>query len=152
MIVKIAKTAFNPWQALQHHQDSLPNSGQYGAASIFVGTVRDFNQGDSVLEMCLEYYPGMTERQLEAIVAEACQQWRVLSCLVIHRVGVLLPNDTVVLVAVWAAHRGEAFDACRYIMETLKSRAPFWKKEQLASGQARWVAGHSPIEERLPVP
>lgn len=140
MTVKIAHTAFDPWQELQHYQDNLAISGKYGATNAFVGTMRDFNQGDTVTGMCLEYYPGMTEKQLENIVAEADRQWDILGRLVVHRVGNILPNDTIVLVAVWAAHRGDAFDASRHIMEALKSKAPFWKKEQLASGQGRWVA------------
>ncbi len=139
MTVRIAHAAFNPWQELQRHQESLSLAGKYGATSAFVGTMRDFNQGDPVTGLCLEYYPGMTERQLDKIIGEANRQWDVLGQLLIHRVGAILPDETIVLVAVWAAHRGDAFDACRHIMEELKSTAPFWKKEQLASGRARWV-------------
>ena len=88
--------------------------------------------------MTLEHYPGMTEKELGRIVDEAQQQWALLDVLVIHRVGDLLPNDPIVLVAVWSAHRKDAFEACRHIMEALKSRAPFWKKEQLDNA-FRWV-------------
>lgn len=88
--------------------------------------------------MTLEHYPGMTEKELERIVEEARENWSLLDELIIHRVGELLPNDPIVLVAVWSAHRKDAFEACRHIMEALKSRAPFWKKEQLDSS-SRWV-------------
>jgi len=144
MTVRIAHAAFDPWQALQRHQESLSSAGKYGATSVFVGTMRDFNQGDTVTGLCLEYYPGMTEKQLHKIIDEASRRWEVLGQLLIHRVGAILPDETIVLVAVWAAHRGAAFDACRHIMEELKTTAPFWKKEQLASGQERWVAANHP--------
>jgi molybdopterin synthase catalytic subunit len=88
--------------------------------------------------MTLEHYPGMTEKELERIIGEAHERWQLLDELVIHRVGELLPNEPIVLVAVWSAHRKDAFEACRHIMEALKSRAPFWKKERLDQG-VRWV-------------
>jgi molybdopterin synthase catalytic subunit len=88
--------------------------------------------------MALEYYPGMTERHLQRIVEEAGSRWDFLDALVVHRVGALYPNDPIVLVAIWSAHRAAAFDACRFIMEALKARAPLWKREALANGQ-RWV-------------
>jgi molybdopterin synthase catalytic subunit len=109
-----------------------------GAVVSFVGTVRDINEGSSVAEMELEHYPGMTERALEEIVARARQRWPLYGALVIHRVGPLKPLDQIVLVAVSAAHRGEAFAACEFIIDYLKTDAPFWKKEQTPSG-ARWV-------------
>jgi molybdopterin synthase catalytic subunit len=93
--------------------------------------------------MTLEYYPGMTEKQLEKIITEAQQQWRFIDSLVIHRVGDILPNESIVLVAVWSSHRGDAFDASRYIMEALKSKAPFWKKELLVTENERWVANNT---------
>lgn len=114
-------------------------AGKFGATSVFVGSMRDFNQGDGVDSMYLEHYPGMTEKQLRRIVEQAQSQWRILESLVIHRVGLVKPEDALVVVAVWSAHRGDAFDASRFIMENLKSRAPFWKKERLASGAERWV-------------
>ena len=101
--------------------------------------MRDFNEGDAVKGMTLEYYPGMTEKQLEKIIAEARQQWHVIDTLVVHRVGDILPDQPIVLVAVWASHRGDAFDASRYIMDALKSKAPFWKKELLTTEDERWV-------------
>jgi molybdopterin synthase catalytic subunit len=95
-----------------------------------LGLVRDMNDGSSVAEMTLEHYPGMTEKALEAIVAEAKGRWDIYGALVIHRVGPLKPCDQIVLVAVTSAHRGEAFAACEFIMDYLKTRAPFWKKKR----------------------
>jgi len=109
-----------------------------GAIASFIGLVRDVNDGDSVGGMTLEHYPGMTEKALERIVAEAHSRWDVIDVLVIHRVGTLRPTDQIVLVAVASAHRGEAFAACEFVMDYLKTQAPFWKKEQTAQGE-RWV-------------
>jgi molybdopterin synthase catalytic subunit len=109
-----------------------------GAVAAFVGTVRDINDGAGVSAMELEHYPGMTEQALEEIVAEARRRWQLVDALVIHRVGPLRPMDQIVLVAVASAHRGEAFAACEFIMDYLKTRAPFWKKEHTPQG-ARWV-------------
>lgn len=109
-----------------------------GAVAAFVGLVRDMNEGAGVSEMALEHYPGMTEKALEAIVAEARGRWDLFDALVVHRVGTLQPQDQIVLVAVTSAHRGEAFAACEFIMDYLKTRAPFWKREVTPAG-ARWV-------------
>jgi molybdopterin synthase catalytic subunit len=109
-----------------------------GGVVSFVGTVRDMNDGASVAAMELEHYAGMTERALQDIVEQACARWPLFGALVIHRVGPLLPRDQIVLVAVSAAHRGEAFAACEFIIDYLKTDAPFWKKEQTPEG-ARWV-------------
>ncbi len=109
-----------------------------GAVASFIGTVRDVNDAAAVSTMTLEHYPGMTEKALEAIVAEARARFDILDALVVHRVGTLQPTDQIVLVAVTSAHRGDAFDACRFVMDYLKTRAPFWKKEVTADG-ARWV-------------
>lgn len=109
-----------------------------GAVVSFVGTVRDMNDGASVAAMELEHYPGMTEQALENIVAQASERWPLYGALVVHRVGPLLPLDQIVLVACTAAHRGEAFAACEFIIDYLKTDAPFWKKEQTPDG-ARWV-------------
>ena len=109
-----------------------------GALASFLGLVRDINDGASVAEMTLEHYPGMTEKALEEIVAEAKGRWDIYDALVIHRVGPLKPCDQIVLVAVTSAHRGEAFAACEFIMDYLKTRAPFWKREATPQG-ARWV-------------
>jgi len=109
-----------------------------GAVAVFVGTVRDVNEGDGVAAMTLEHYPGMTEKALQAIVDEAKRRFDVYAMRVVHRVGELAPSDQIVLVAVTSAHRGQAFDACRFVMDYLKTRAPFWKKERTAQG-TRWV-------------
>ncbi len=111
---------------------------QVGAVVSFVGTVRDLNDGLRVSEMELEHYPGMTEKALEEIVCQAKLRWDLFDALVIHRVGPLKPMDQIVLVAVTSAHRGEAFAACEFIIDYLKTDAPFWKKEQTPQG-ARWV-------------
>ena len=109
-----------------------------GAVATFVGTMRDVNDDASVASMPLEHYPGMTESALQAIVAEAKARFDLVDVLVVHRVGELRPADQIVLVAVTSAHRGAAFDACRFVMDYLKTRAPFWKKERTAQGD-RWV-------------
>jgi molybdopterin synthase catalytic subunit len=109
-----------------------------GAVASFVGTVRDASQGSVVSAITLEHYPGMTEKALEAIVERARERWRLDDVLVIHRVGELRPLDQIVLVAVTSAHRGEAFAACEFVMDWLKTQAPFWKKESTPEG-SRWV-------------
>ena len=109
-----------------------------GAVASFLGLVRDINDGSAVREMALEHYPGMTEKALEEIVTEAKERWDIYDALVIHRVGPMMPCDQIVLVAVSSAHRGEAFAACEFIMDYLKTRAPFWKKEATPAG-AHWV-------------
>lgn len=111
---------------------------QVGAVACFVGTVRDINQGSGVSTMTLEHYPGMTEKALQGIVDQANQRWQLDDALVIHRVGELLPMDQIVLVAVTSAHRGEAIAACEFIIDWLKTQAPFWKKEVTPEG-SRWV-------------
>ena len=109
-----------------------------GAVVSFVGTVRDINQGTGVSSLTLEHYPGMTDKSLQEIVTSAHARWRLDDVLVIHRVGALQPLDQIVLVAVTSAHRGEAFAACEFVMDWLKTRAPFWKKEATPQGE-RWV-------------
>ena len=113
-------------------------NGKVGGIVTFVGTVRDLNEGANVSEMELEHYPGMTEQSIEAIIGQAKERWPVYDALVIHRVGPLKPLDQIVLVAVTSAHRGEAFAACEFIIDYLKTEAPCWKKEQTPEG-ARWV-------------
>lgn len=109
-----------------------------GAVASFVGIVRDVNDGDAVATLTLEHYPGMTEKSLEDIVAQAKQRWDIYDALVVHRVGTLQPLDQIVLVVVTSAHRGESFAACEFLMDYLKTRAPFWKKEVTPQG-SRWV-------------
>jgi molybdopterin synthase catalytic subunit len=117
-----------------------------GAVAAFIGTVRDMNDASPVATMTLEHYPGMTEKALEGIVAEATSRWDIFDALVIHRVGELRPTDQIVLVWVTSAHRGEAFAACEFIMDYLKTRAPFWKKEVTPAG-ARWVDARGTDDE-----
>ena len=112
--------------------------GRVGAVCTFTGTVRDRNDGASVSSMELEHYPGMTEKAIEAMIDEAFVRFDIFAARVIHRVGLLLPLDQVVMVAVTSAHRGESFKACEFLMDYLKTQAPFWKKEQTPDG-ARWV-------------
>jgi molybdopterin synthase catalytic subunit len=115
------------------HEDA-----RVGAVVSFLGTVRDMNEGANVAAMELEHYPGMTEQAIETIVEQACQRWPLFGARVIHRVGPLLPLDQIVLVVCTAAHRGDAFAACEFIIDYLKTEAPLWKKEQTPDG-ARWV-------------
>jgi molybdopterin synthase catalytic subunit len=146
MKIEVSQSDLNPWQEIERfeQQQVAPhNSGAVGAVATFVGTMRDFNEGDGVNGMELEHYPGMTESYLQQIAQEATSKWELLDTLIIHRVGKLLPNDPIVLVAVWSSHRKEAFEACRWLMEALKSKAPFWKKELLNSGESRWVEKNS---------
>ena len=111
---------------------------QVGAEASFVGTVRERSDGASVSAMELEHYPGMTERAIESMISEACRRFDVRGVRVIHRVGVLMPREQIVLVAVTSAHRHDAFQACEFLMDYLKTQAPFWKKE-CTSDVARWV-------------
>lgn len=138
MLIEIKDVPFEPYQCLLEYQASAGFAGKFGATAVFVGSMREFNQGDDVEAMLLEHYPGMTEKYLQKISNEAAEKWDILDSLIIHRVGEMLPNDPIVLVAVWSAHRAAAFDASRYLMEELKSRAPFWKKESLKE-DTRWV-------------
>lgn len=124
------------------------DDARIGAVVCFTGTVRDINDGSSVATLELEHYPGMTEKALEDIVTEAKGRWNIFDALVIHRVGPLLPLDQIVLVAVTSAHRGEAFAACEFIMDYLKTSAPFWKKEETPEG-ARWVDARVTDEEAM---
>lgn len=139
MTVRVQQEPFDAGAEVAAH---APAGGAAGAGVHFVGTMRDVNAGDGVAVMELEHYPGMTERELERVAAEAVARWQVLDTLVIHRYGELRPGDPIVLVAVWSAHRDDAFEACRYIIDILKTKAPFWKKETLADGTQRWVEPH----------
>ncbi|MES2562893.1 MAG: molybdopterin synthase catalytic subunit MoaE [Pseudomonadota bacterium] len=109
-----------------------------GAIASFVGVVRDVNEGDTVADMTLEHYPGMTEKAIEDIIGQARGRWNVIDVRVVHRVGQLMPTDQIVLVIVASSHRGDAFAACEFVMDYLKTRAPFWKKESTTEG-GRWV-------------
>jgi molybdopterin synthase catalytic subunit len=114
------------------------SAAQIGGIATFIGTVRDINDGSGVSSLTLEHYPGMTEKALEDIITQARGRWDIFDALVIHRVGTLHPQDQIVLVVTLGAHRGEAFSACEFIMDYLKTQAPFWKKEVTPTGE-RWV-------------
>jgi len=122
------------------------NTPGVGAVASFVGVVRDLNEAAEIRTLTLEHYPGMTEKALEGIVGDAKRRWDLCDVLVIHRVGELQPSDQIVLVAVTSAHRGEAFAACQFIMDDLKTRAPFWKKELTPAGE-RWVEARASDDE-----
>lgn len=145
MRVSLLDHAFIPLEELAAYQAELAQRmpGQYGANTIFIGVMRDFNEGQTVQQMTLEHYPGMTESQLQRIVDYAHAQWPLLDVLLIHRVGDLQPDDPIVLIAVWSAHRAEAFAACRFLIEELKSKVPLWKRETLEK-DARWVEHNTP--------
>ncbi|MBT8129871.1 MAG: molybdenum cofactor biosynthesis protein MoaE [Gammaproteobacteria bacterium] len=136
--------AFDAWHELASTESSL-DPGSYGACASFVGTMRDFNAGDRVDSMMLEHYPEMTQQFLDRICTEAVSRWELVECLIIHRYGEIKPGEPIVLTAAWSAHRAEAFDACRFLIEELKARAPFWKKESTESGE-RWV--HDTLPEQ----
>ncbi|TMH69686.1 MAG: molybdopterin synthase catalytic subunit MoaE [Betaproteobacteria bacterium] len=145
MAVRVQTTDFDVAQEIAALRESNP---RVGAVVTFIGTVRDVNADAQVLQMTLEHYPGMTEKALDAIVVQARQRFDIYDALVIHRVGELRPTDQIVLVAVTGAHRGAAFDACRFIIDYLKTEAPFWKKEQTPEG-ARWVDARTTDDEAV---
>ncbi|MEE9335138.1 MAG: molybdenum cofactor biosynthesis protein MoaE [Granulosicoccaceae bacterium] len=138
MPATVLDTPFDPLQVLHQHEQTL-DAGGYGAAAHFIGTMRNHNEGVSVSSLTLEHYPAMTAKELAKIIDDAHTKWKLIDALIVHRVGTMTPGDPIVLTAVWSAHRADAFEACRYLMEELKSRAPFWKKETLADGVDRWV-------------
>ncbi len=138
MLIEIRNTSFEPYEELKQYEATLSEQDKFGAMANFIGSMRDSNEGERVISMTLEHYPEMTHKHLTQIVEQAEQQWKLFDVLVLHRVGDICVGDAIVLVAVWSEHRLDAFEACRFIMEDLKSRAPFWKKEQLENGE-RWV-------------
>lgn len=142
MAIRVQVAAFDP--GAEVNALHAANLG-VGAVVSFVGYVRDFNDGREVAGMFLEHAAGMTEKALAKIVVEAQQRWPLLNLEVLHRVGVLEPGEPIVFVGVASAHRQAAFDACAFVMDYLKTRAPFWKKEQTADGP-RWVEGRSSDE------
>ncbi|KJK07992.1 MULTISPECIES: molybdopterin synthase catalytic subunit MoaE [Pseudomonas] len=143
MSVRVQTQAFDP--GVEVNAMHAANVG-VGAVVGFVGYVRDFNDGQEVAGMLLEHYPGMTEKALAKIVVEAEQRWPLLKVEVLHRIGALEPGEPIVFVGVASAHRQAAFDACNFIMDYLKTRAPFWKKEQTGDGP-RWVEGKQSDED-----
>ena len=141
MKIEIRDTGFDPWQEVKKYQEQcLRRPGKFGATVMFVGTMRDFNAGEKIHSMNLEHYPEMTQKHLQKIAQEAARQWEILDVLLLHRSGQVFPNDPIVCVAVWSAHRAAAYEANRFIMEDLKSKSPIWKKEHLEA-QERWLTG-----------
>lgn len=143
MPARVSETPFDSGAELKDFEASL-EPGSFGATASFVGTMRSVNEGDAVIGMTLEHYPAMSQRELEGILDEARERWDLLDALIVHRVGEILPGEPIVLTAACSAHRAAAFDACRFLMEALKSRAPFWKKERLVDGGSRWVERNTP--------
>lgn len=143
MAVRVQTEDFNAGDEINRMRLSRADTG---AIAAFIGQVRDLNDGSDISAMTLEHYPGMTEKALENIVEQAKQRWDIYDALVVHRVGTLHPTDQIVLVVVSGAHRGEAFAACEFIMDYLKTEAPFWKKEQTAEGE-RWVEAKTSDDE-----
>ena len=139
--IEIREHGFEPLAELAAHQQALDArlAGRYGATASFIGTMRDHNEGDDVRGMRLEHYPGMTEKSLRELVQQARSRWSLEAVTLIHRVGEFQATDQIVLVLVASSHRGEAFAACEFLMDALKTQAPFWKKEMLADGSSRWV-------------
>ena len=130
--------SFNPWDEIQRYQAEHLQSGHYGATASFVGTMRDFNINESVSHMTLEHYPAMTQHFLDNLCDQCTERFDLDDSLIIHRFGEIHPGEPIVLTVAWSAHRAQAFDACRYLIEELKMRAPFWKKEVTDEGE-RWV-------------
>ena len=135
MLIRVQHQDFDVAEVIRSLRAGRP---EIGAVAAFVGLVRDLNQGDGIHAMTLEHYPGMTEKALAAITEEAGRRWELVDVAVVHRIGRLQPADQIVLVAVASAHRADAFAACEFIMDYLKTRAPFWKREETAAG-TRWV-------------
>tara|TARA_Y100000389_G_scaffold143411_1_gene141655 strand:- start:4814 stop:5272 length:459 start_codon:yes stop_codon:yes gene_type:complete len=147
MYIEIINEEFDPWQKLVEYKKSqLKDKNNIGACSVFLGTMRDINSGEDIKTMELQHYPDMTESYLEKIIESATKKYKIIDSIVLHRVGVVNPSDPIVLVASWSEHREEAFEATRQIMESLKSEAPFWKKESTNKG-FRWVEPEVKISE-----
>jgi molybdopterin synthase catalytic subunit len=136
-MISVQTADFDPGAELERLRTAL--AGRAGAVVSFTGLVRDLNAGETVGQLTLEHYPGMTEKALAAIEAEAVERWELVDSLIIHRVGPLSPGDRIVFVAAAAAHRKAAFRACEFMIDTLKTNAPFWKKEATAGG-SRWLS------------
>ena len=135
-MIRVQTADFNPGDELE--QLRSVNNGKAGAMVSFTGLVRDLNEGDNITQLTLEHYPGMTEKALAKIEAQANAQWQLTATLIIHRVGPLKPNDNIVLVVAASMHRKQAFAACEFMIDTLKTNAPFWKKESLQNSD-RWL-------------
>jgi len=134
-MIKVQQQDFN--QQLEY--DRLKSKTTIGAIVTFTGLVRDINNGEQVNDLTLEHYPGMTEKSLNEIVEQAKLRWNIIESTVIHRVGKLAISEQIVFVGIASQHRGDAFAACEFIMDYLKTQAPFWKKETMENGQSKWV-------------
>lgn len=143
MRIEILTEKFDPWRLLADYESRFSPRAHFGAAAVFVGTMSDSNEGAAVESMHLEHYAGMTDFYLAETAGQVKKKYDVDDVLIVHRIGVVKPGDPIVVVAVWSRHRREAYAANREIMECLKARAPFWKKEQLAQGE-RWVDKNTP--------
>lgn len=145
----VSEQRFDPWQLISQQQGQHRQPGQSGATATFVGTMRDFSDRTNIWKMRLEHYPAMTEHYLQKLEQQARAQWPLLDCLIVHRVGDIYPDDAIVVIACWSAHRRAALDACSWLIEELKHRAPFWKQEFNPEG-AHWVEsntdGHSEVK------
>jgi molybdopterin synthase catalytic subunit len=130
--------SFNPWDEIQRFQNAHLQCGHFGATASFVGSMRDFNINESISHMRLEHYPAMTQHFLDKLCVQCKQEYALDDCLIIHRFGDIQPGEPIVLTVAWSAHRAQAFDACRFLIEELKAQAPFWKKEVTVDGE-RWV-------------
>lgn len=139
--VRLTEAPFDPWAEVAEAERA--RGAAHGAAAVFVGTMRDRNEGVAVESMFLEHYPGMTEREMARAARAALERWRAAEVVVVHRVGEVHPGEALVLVAVWSEHRAQAFEACREIMEMVKHRVPLWKRERRADGE-RWVERNTP--------
>ena len=147
MKVEIFDKSYDPWQEAQRYQKDTLEEGKFGAMALFIGTMRDLNEGDDVASMTLEHYPEMTQKHLEKIAKDAMDKFDVLDVMLMHRVGQVFPSDPIVCVAVWSVHRAAAYDANRFVIEDLKAKTPFWKKEILEGEQEnnmRWVEKNTP--------
>ncbi len=138
MRVEIIECALDPMREVTRYQETLP-MGSFGAMAMFVGTMRDFNESDAISSMVLEHYPEMTERHLNELAGSVADAHDLVELMMLHRVGEIHPGEPIVVVATWSAHRAAAFEACEAMVEDLKSKAPFWKKETLTGGESRWV-------------
>jgi len=138
MSAHILAYPFDPFHSISEHQKQSGLDKQFGATATFLGTMRDFNDDTDVSSMVLEHYPEMTQRYLDKLEQQAKQRWNLLDTLIIHRVGKINPANPIVLIACWSAHRRASLDACSWLIEELKHKAPFWKKETRQDGD-RWV-------------
>lgn len=140
MFCDLTSEPLDPYKALEKYDQRLRSScSSIGASAYFIGNMRDVNESKTIKSMLLEHYPGMTEKELNRVARKAKSKWDLVDVLLLHRVGRVYPNETIVVIGVWSTHRADAFEACRYIMEVLKSDVPIWKKEQRIDGE-HWVS------------